>query len=754
MLDDSALIARLRQILYGSDLEAGWSGFLDTMEGVTQERARWMAVEYAAPLVARWPDEIKTPPEAWTHHDGLNTDLYHMGDPLWTVVRHLPLPVLPPNLLMPLLRAHWLPPVTVLSLKGKKPNQPMPNFRRFLKVVMGLKLSRLTLERVQLGRNDLMGLDEMTHGEALTHLSILGCGLRARSIRGLINTRRLTGLTHLDLRHNRLGDAVVDQLLGWPQIEHLTHLDLRHNILHYPGARRLAGQLRRLDVLRLEHNQLKDTNAAALSHSRKPEERQQTLDKLLGAQKDVFGWQALCAFFDMWPQDERPEMERVLEQVEPQLESFDESLRHPMPRWVRALLASTQADRAHQPAAVWKMVRRLQLVGHGTSITGQPWAPQVGELLGAVASRLPVTHLEVDRLVMEQAQVEALVSAPWPDLKALTFTHVPCGDYIADALANASYLPRLERLDLLSSSLTDEAASRLFLLPRWGELRRLFLTGSALGESALEALAQGPLAGSLERLSLMGSSLPVAGVRKLYGGSFKKLQWLNLHNNMFGLPTLLEAVAARGLPALRTLAVGGYGRGRNKPSGVLDGEPEVTSTLETLLVDGDVFGPGDLETLLSKVHFERLEGLMVRSRFWGDALVERLVSDPALVRRMRRLALSGEDLTDAGLARLLSVNWESLESLEIRSQGVSAEHLPDILQGRHLPMLRRVLFFPGSPIPVSDLRQRLEKIEAAPHLKDAMFFYLGRGHTETQRLYELPNLAHLNARFPVPSWYA
>ena len=159
----------------------------------------------------------------------------------------------------------------------------------------------------------------------------------------------------------------------------------------------------------------------------------------------------------------------------------------------------------------------------------------------AAMARTPILRMSL--LDITAGQLEQLVSAPWAarlqGLKLLGDS----GEKIAEILAGAPSLAKLERLNLCSMELSPDAAEALASSSHLRNLRRLALTANAIGDEGVAALARSEVLARCEVLYLAANEITDDGVRELAASPYlKSLRELGLGNN--------EDISAKGLDAM------------------------------------------------------------------------------------------------------------------------------------------------------------------------------------------------------------
>jgi serine/threonine protein kinase/hemoglobin-like flavoprotein/Ran GTPase-activating protein (RanGAP) involved in mRNA processing and transport len=198
-------------------------------------------------------------------------------------------------------------------------------------------------------------------------------------------------------------------------------------------------------------------------------------------------------------------------------------------------------------------------------------------------------------------------------LRKLNLAGNSIGPKGAEALAQSQYLERLEWLDLGQNRLGNRGVQALARSPHLKSLRSFHLAGSRADARALEAL--GAMSPGLEELDLSDNDLGPDGAQMLVKAGFVNLKVLRLGNTRLGA----DGVAVLAVSPLLT-------------------------NLRVLDLQQNVMGPAGVATL---------------------ALSRNLAE-------LRHLGLAQNRLGREGLQLLLSSSLESLESLDIASNGVSA----------------------------------------------------------------------------------
>jgi Ran GTPase-activating protein (RanGAP) involved in mRNA processing and transport len=198
----------------------------------------------------------------------------------------------------------------------------------------------------------------------------------------------------------------------------------------------------------------------------------------------------------------------------------------------------------------------------------------------------------------------------------------PCGQRVAQTVSHSPWLDRLEVLTLGHGQASNVGACTLARATRLRALRRLTVSLWGIGPPGAAALAAAPWAGRLETLDLSFNPLTPAG-------------WKALAPLVHG--------------SLRRL---GLARTRQGTSAVLSGL-ELPPHLVTLDLNANALDPAGLAALLPALtSLEQLADLRLDDNALGDEGARLLAASP-VARRLRRLDLGRNGITEEGLGALL-----------------------------------------------------------------------------------------------------
>jgi hypothetical protein len=304
------------------------------------------------------------------------------------------------------------------------------------------------------------------------------------------------------------------------------------------------------------------------------------------------GWDELCALLDALPAHEHEPALRYIEAhlrlpdpalrlvPEPHIIAFLRDQPHPIHALSSAMILRSPTRATLLALATSAQLARLtHLSLHDIPFTGDD---SDADLFPALLAR---THLrclaiedsplrtDVARAIAQADTLDALESltlrgvhlgaeaaralarAQLPALRALSFGRNPLGRGGVSALLGWSALELVERLELGSLGLEDNAVARLVATPLT-HLQNLDLDDNLLGNTGLARLLTAPWSGQLKALRLTSCRLGPEAIRALTAVDLPRLDALNLDDNPIGdegadllcashLPASLRLHAAR-----------------------------------------------------------------------------------------------------------------------------------------------------------------------------------------------------------------
>ena len=204
------------------------------------------------------------------------------------------------------------------------------------------------------------------------------------------------------------------------------------------------------------------------------DERLLSLRPLLDEPPTIKTWRALTEQLEAWEDEDELE-ERLLPELEPALERWDDRLRRAHASWVARLLEGEYVPHL-------KIVRELDLRSMGLDVEDAELLAESAELSGLTRLLLPYNGMQDDGTI---------------------------------CLANTSILSNLELLDLAGNSVGTEGVLAIARSAHLGKLKHLDLTGNWVGDEAAIALASSAHLTQLEALVLRGNPVRAEGARAL-----------------------------------------------------------------------------------------------------------------------------------------------------------------------------------------------------------------------------------------------
>lgn len=492
-------LARLRALLYASPSPQGWTAICDTFSRWPQRDPIDIGVDYAETHLQSWPDELRRAPR-------------RLSDAL------------------------------VEALKN-------PDIFAFPRTPLWRLIRVLSLTRYRLGNNDAASLNQWGQLPALRSLDLSHNLIKHEGLASIVAHERLEALQHLKLRDNPLGDNGARSLDG--AFPSLRSLDLRQTRLEDNGLFVLARspirrslktldlsennftevagriltrwpQLATLSELRLSTNALTDDGLGHLLTSPHLEGLEQ-----LNLDSNHIGDQGLVALFTH-------ERLRALQHL---------SLRNaPLNRALSKALADSP---------LWRRLASLTLDYSSLHDHG-------AILIAAAAQEATLNTLSLQATGLSARGVEALMRAPWPQLRNLTLTSNSAAAGLSSLASNPN-LHTLRQLHLAHTGLNDRSLTALTNATPLGQLQTLNLSHNRLTLRGMRALSEATFTQSLTSLLLAHNKLEDAGVATLFDlGHFPRLRHLDLTRTQTGaegLNALSRAFQDGRLPQLSTLRV-------------------------------------------------------------------------------------------------------------------------------------------------------------------------------------------------------
>lgn len=606
-------LERLRELLYGAPSVARWEAVLDVFTGWPEREGLAEGVEYAAGLLASWPDTVRVLPRRWTgllrQHKplplssrlartlvldpflGEETLLALISSPWVDHLHHLEAPI---DVLSPMLANAWvsaghLTHLNGLTLRGAQDPAlardavlvmiSTPLMRRLTHLGMpralmgpqpaqmiaaaGRRLESLDLSHNALTDWGLRHLSRSPHFSALRRLNLSGNGLGGRhALSSLGDARWFSGLTHLDLSDNPLTGS-LEGLTGVAAPWSLRALSLNGSVTD-------ADDLREA-LISLPLNDLRDFSM---------------LDAAVGAQT----LRAICAV---------PWLKK--------LTTLRLSLHRPGESAVTALMSALHGGH----------LRELTLSGDNGAFfsTARRWSSSFSA---------PIERLETPaREVTRQDAAQILQCAAFNTLKSWsTDLGARPGLGLAPwrSLDQARCPPSLTHLALHVGVLDDEAT------PSSGDER--------------------PFRGSIEEVTLVDGAL----TRRWH------LDWLNEHpvtavksSNVLMSAEALAAIVADGRgDALRSLELHGAALDSAALSTLVRAD---LPSLKALALRNGALAEGSVAALTSAPWWPQLRALDLSKNRLNDAALEALTEGPSL-KHLRHLDIRSGQLTSEGLRGL------------------------------------------------------------------------------------------------------
>ena len=394
------------------------------------------------------------------------------------------------------------------------------------------EVKSLDLSGVPIGLRGARAICASRLGARLVELRLNGCRFGARAIEALVQAVRYPMLEALSLRGNCIGQRGARELIETRAMPRLQRLAVDAEKLGAKGIWALR------DAPHLRHI-FGDASRECLEMT--PSERFSALRDIVYAPPSEASWSRLCRLVEVWP-DEVFEQE-VLPYLEGHLLRWPDELRQAPARWLR--------ERSHihprwLKRPVLALARGLDLHLEGA------WSGRASELLLKVADNphlKELRHLAGLTCGPKGAEAEALNSAPFMALRALSFKPTYQRPFYPEAFGAARWPARLSHLAF--ESCTFHSAGRAFeALPHLPNLRHLSFRRCGFGLKGAQRLLH-ELEGleGLRHLSLVGCDLGWQEARWLAGAhGLDRLAILDLGDNALsdeGVEALRERFGAR-----------------------------------------------------------------------------------------------------------------------------------------------------------------------------------------------------------------